>query len=122
MDLAGLAIEVRDDVRVRVDPARHYGQAPQVVCCFEGIRVDPDDLRTLDDEPNIAEDATFSVKDVGRPNHNAACLALRSSRHRKKQRDDEYSNSIDRLLLTPASVPRIALDSPERPTSRCRGS
>ena len=43
------------NVGVRVDPAGHHGQAPQVVGCFGGIRIDPDDLGAFDDEPNVAE-------------------------------------------------------------------
>ena len=78
----------------------------------EAIRVDPDDLRPLDDERHIAENAALAIEHGRRPNHDGTGLALRGGRHWKKQRgDDEHSNAMHRLLLSRSSDLAIAVSN-----------
>ena len=108
MNLAGRAIEMRGQVGVRVDPAGHHRQAAQIVGGLGGVRLDPDDLRPLDDERHVAQDGALPIEHGRRPNHDGTSLAPsgvtadNSSAATQIARTRSIgSSSLDRMTRTP---------------------
>ena len=95
VNLVRLAIEMRGDVRVRVDPAGHHRHATEIVGGGRDIRVDAGDATAFDDDRDVPEDGALSIQNGRRANDDRARLALSGNegRHEHRCQDERSRNT-----------------------------